>query len=497
MPFNKRIFFIILSFLPFISNGQWVTPYVTGEGLGYSHGTAHSTLYGKVKSDTVVILGFQQFVTTTSGSYEYINDKFHVGDGQHLSSQIMYPYTGVQTSLRPTQAPLKYSSGYLIGHAGYPMLDSVYYLKDDNGILQRIDSAWYYPIYTTQSEDSTDSYLTQDTLDNLVLKDWLTGDTLFSLCGNCISQNYQGAFNSSQWILNQYHNDGSTLYLQYFQPGLNLTYGIDVLKFDLNSGAYLGHLHFKTRRFRISSSQSFKIVAEDSVVLPTQPADPYVSYGRILDGNGQQIGSYSFPSELYMGNVYNTPYFYMDDSVFVVSTTLSDARGASGYKKGSHLRIFELNGNQYSSVKLFSGLNASGGTRGNFIIDKVFDVKNGFIYFNTIAETGTFEQDLLASLPLDLEMESEFFTIGLDDEAERMLFNVDVYPNPATEFFVINTSGSYDKLILTSIDGRNKKVYNFSTGNIYSTIGLNSGLYTIEIYNAGEVIYRSKLLKHP
>jgi hypothetical protein len=228
--------------------------------------------------------------------------------------------------------------------------------------------------------------------------------------------------------------------------------------------------------------------------MPSQPGDPYVSYGRILDGNGQQIGSYSFPSELYRGNVNNTPYYYMDDSVFVVSIPLIDARVSGGYTNGSQLRIFELNGNQYSSVKLFPGLSASGGIRGNFIIDNIFDVKNGFIYFNTTARPGTSDRHLLASLPLDLEMESEFFTIGLDDEAERMLFNIDVYPNPSLKYFSIDASQVYDTVALTGLDGRSKIIFEYSKENIYLIDDMSRGLYTIEISDKGKVIYSSKLL---
>jgi hypothetical protein len=490
MGLIKKILLLSWLLTPNLSRGQWAVPFVTGSGAGHGSGTYHETLFGNLQADTFSIIGFQQLGSGSNIGFEYFQDHFSSNQGQFLGSQILYPFGGSETPNRPRQRIARYPNGYLLNHTFWLRHDSVYYLKDESGSLQRIDSAKYIPAFTTQRVDSTNSYLISDSLGNLTLKNWFNGDTLQSIGANFILQSYQGSLDLSKWELREYHTDGAVLYLEYGQPRRYLDYGIDVLKFDLNSGAYMGHLHFFNRRFSTSKGQGYKIVVEDSVVMPSQAGDPYVSYNRIIDGAGLQIGSFTYSAELYQGNVYNQPYFYINDSLIVISTPISDTRVASGYNKGSHLRVYEINGTLISHAKLFSGH-----IGGNFIIANVLDVSDRFIFFNTWVEEGINDQNLLVSMPLNLQLESSYITLGLENQSEIQSFDINIYPNPSSGHFIVDSSFDYDRIILTSLDARIRTFLEYNKDHRYSTLALTPGIYTVEIYANGRRIHSSKLLK--
>jgi len=481
---------LALFLFPLLSSGQWIKPYVTGEGIGYTQGSKHTTLFGEVLNDTLVLIGEQSIGSSMNPGNEYICDQFNANTGLALRSQILYPYDGDETNSRPLQRFQAYPQGFIVNHSGALVFDSIHYFRGKRGQVQRIDNQAYSLIYSTQSKDSSQAYLVEDANSNLILRNWYSGDTVLYLCESCISQNYQGSFSPSHWILNQYHIDGSTLYLQYYQPGMNLSYGIDVLKFDLNSGNYQGHLHFKTSRFRISNGQSFRIIIEDSITMPVQPTEPYLAYNRVVDGSGQVLGAFSYAADIYQGQVSNTPYFYLNDSIILICTPIQDTRSSSAYNTGTHLRVYSINGNNISSARIFAAQIGS-----DFEIQQILTVHRGRIYFNTEVESGLNGVDLLGSMPLSLNLQSDHVDIELSTKGFGLL-NIDIFPNPCSDYIKIQSSKDYDAVRMRSIDGKEVLQFQYSPKNRYSLQSLSSGLYQVHLLSQGQVYAESTLLKN-
>lgn len=481
-------YLIALFFLPLISFGQWVRPYVTGEGLGYVQGSKHSSFYGIVEDDRLTVLGWQNLGPRHSPRIEYIRDVYDAKIGRLFASEILYPYDGSPTAHRPGQRFFPNANGFIVSHRTMgSYTDSLHYLRDKYGNVQRIDSLWYTLIVTRQRVDSTHSYLVKDTSRNLILRDWYTTDTILFICDTCISKVYQGPFDPSQFILAQYHNDGAILYLSYWQPGM-VSYGFDILKFDISTGAYLGHTNF-IGSFGISSGQAFRVVVEDSVSLPTQSDETYTSYNRIVDGNGQVLARFNYDGYLFQGRAGSMSRAFFNDSLFIISSDIHDVRGNSVYLKGSHLRVFNLKGQEVSAAKIFNSVYGI-----NFQIEQILAVENGFIYFNTTIETGTPGYDLLASIPLDLDYNDSLIELNLMNKYPKV-GELNVYPNPFTDSVKIKSSRPYDQILISSIDGRQLISANYSEGNAYTTEALKSGAYMVTVLFQGKVIHSSLVVK--
>lgn len=77
---------------------------------------------------------------------------------------------------------------------------------------------------------------------------------------------------------------------------------------------------------------------------------------------------------------------------------------------------------------------------------------------------------------------------------ETALVKVNIYPNPTSDFFTLNTDSPFTKIKITDISGRLIKV--FSRNDLYDISELTEGLYFVEIFNDYEKIAVEKIIHY-
>jgi len=89
----------------------------------------------------------------------------------------------------------------------------------------------------------------------------------------------------------------------------------------------------------------------------------------------------------------------------------------------------------------------------------------------------------------------------MEDETINTSDYINVYPNPANNYYMIDIAGDYFAILayeLFSIDGRLilRGIINNKSQNRIDISKLESGVYFIKVFNDFELVYNSKLIKN-
>jgi hypothetical protein len=485
----KRAFAIFLIYLPLKVFSQWVTPYMTGQGAGYSVGDSHNTFDGYIIADSLVTFGLQALGSFPNTGYEYYQDSYGSDNGGFGNSRIIYQWSGQPTNNRKAQNYRRYSHGYIVNKWSGSLSDSIRYIRNFDGSLVRVDSGQRKLIPTTQLVDTTNSFLTASDSSDLYLIDWFNGDTLQSFLSDSIASQYSGGLSPSGWRIAEYHNDGEYIYLRVAESQMAFTYGFDILKLNIESGRLEDYHTFREFNPCFSSSQGFSIIVEDSIF---DSNNQYYSFKSVYDRQWNKIRSLSYVADKFYGSITVSSPIYFSDSIIIFSTLLSDYRVPQNNRViGSHIRVFDNINGVWLGDSRFQG--AVGGD--NFDIKKILAVRGGYIYLVTQKEAGSSDLDLLVCLPFDLKYDNSLFLRSLGELEEQNSRLLEIFPNPVSEFLNLNYGATFDEIRLYNQAGGLISVKPYSKENRYSTKFLPPGIYYLSLMSGDSALARRKFLK--
>lgn len=485
----NRAFAIFLVYLPLKVFSQWVYPYTTGQGAGFSASNSNNTFDGYIVADSLVTFGLQGLGSFPNTGYEYYQDSYGRDNGSFGNSRIIYQWSGQPTNNRKAQTYRRYPHGYIVNKWSGSLSDSIRYIRNFDGSLVRVDNGQRKLILTTQLIDTTNSFLSASDSSDLYLIDWFNGDTLQSFLLDSIASQYNGGLNPSGWRIAEYHNDGEYIYLRVSESQMAFTYGYDILKLNIESGRLEDYHTFREFNPCFSSSQGFSIIVEDSIF---DVNNQYYSFKSVYDRQWNKTSSLSYVADKFYGSPTGSTPIYFSDSIIIFSTAISDSRVPQNNRViGSHVRVFDNINGVWLGNSRFQG--QDGGD--NFDIRKILAVRGGYIYLVTQAEAGSSDLNLLACLPLDLKYDNPLFQRSLGEPEEGNSGLLEIFPNPVSEFLNLNYGATFDEIRFYNQAGRLISIKPYSEGNRYSTEFLIPGIYYLSIMSEDSTLATRKFLK--
>lgn len=78
-----------------------------------------------------------------------------------------------------------------------------------------------------------------------------------------------------------------------------------------------------------------------------------------------------------------------------------------------------------------------------------------------------------------------------DQEKAKVEIEISIYPNPATEYFTLNSQSSVQKLTIHNIIGKEVKTFEVNDDNRYNVSALKKGIYVIRIFDQDDQLIKA------
>lgn len=476
--------------LPLFINAQWAVQYNTGQGNGYGINSTHSTSDGFIRNDTLFTLGVQVLGSSFSPKYEYFQDSYNLNSGSFRVSKLFYQWDGTQTNDRSLQSYVRYANGYIVNKNGHGQTGAIRYVRNLNGGLIRVDSAFRTLVKTRQLVDSTHSFLCLGQGKDLLLLDWYTGDTIQHFISDSIALGYNGGLDPKLWEIAFYHNDGMYIYLKVGEPTKIYSYGYEILKLNIASGQLETFRTFQEESSIFSSSQKFTMIVKDSI---SENGSKNRSFHSIYDSQWQKLSSFSFTTEKYFGNATGSVPVFFNDSLVIFGSDAKDPRSQSpnSQVRGVHFNVYDLTNNKLlGSARFFAKSPGS-----SFSLGQILGVENGLFCFNTQHDVANFNYGMLVCLPLNLNYTDPLFHRLSDGPEESPKKLLEIYPNPVENLLVLNYDSTFDEIRVYNMAGTLVRVTPYSKDNRYNTDLLSTGTYCLIIIAGSKKVGKAIFVK--
>lgn len=489
MPKCRKLIFPLL-ILPLATFGQWAVHYSTGQGNGYGINSSHSTFDGFIRHDSLFTLGVQILGSSFSPEYEYFQDSYNLNSGSFGVSKLFYQWDGSPTNNRKLQSYVRYANGYIVNKNGHGQTGAIRYVRNLNGGLIRVDSAFRTLVKTRQLIDSTHSFLCIGQGRDLLLLDWYTGDTIQHFLSDSIAQRYNGGLDPNLWEIAFYHNDGMYIYLKVGEPSKIYSYGYEILKLNITSGQLESFRTFEEESSIFSSSQKFTMIVKDSI---SENGSKYRSFHSIYDSQWQKLSSFSFSTEKYSGNETGAVPVFFNDSLVIFGSDAIDPRSQSpnSQVRGVHFNVYDLTDHKLlGSARFFAKSPGS-----SFSFGQILGVENGLFWFNTQQDVANFNYSMLVCLPLNLNYTDPLFHRLSNSSEENPRGLLEIYPNPVENLLILNYDSTFDEIRFYDMAGTLLRVAPYSKDNRYNTDLLPTGTYNLSIIKSDSIMANAVFLK--